>query len=97
MNKLFTSLGIVLSMFYMVGTNAATISVSPSTQDVGLFGPDFTVDILGTGFPDYAPGGLGYGGLININWDPTVITLDNPVTDVLLGSSWSPSETYIYL
>jgi hypothetical protein len=63
----------------MTVASAATISVLPVTQDV-FAGDTVVVDIVATGLVNAA------GGSMDITWDPTVLTMTDVLTDVLIAT-----------
>jgi len=78
---------IVAAAFFATSARAATISVVPANPTVPM-GLDFTLDLVGTGFPSTVGGG------IDVSWDPAIIQMDL-ITDVALatttnGGPWSP-------
>jgi len=81
-------LGLIVATILVAATaRAATVSVVPANPTVPM-GLDFTLDLVGTGFP------ATVGGAVNVSWDPAIIMMD-VITDVALatttnGGPWSP-------
>jgi len=74
------AIGILFCAGPFAAAAANTISFSPDPRNVVLGGPDFSVDLVGTGFASSTD-----GGAVSISFDATVLQ----VVSVVLSPTWN--------